>query len=128
MDREEKLQMLQNLNEETLTEEILIPLFSEGMGCKNVTYNHGSLEFGKDIIYCMKDEFDIRKYIGVQVKAKKITASDTDMILRQITGAFGKPFTDLGDGKEKDLSRVVLITSHEFTEEAKESLWSSLKT
>jgi predicted NACHT family NTPase len=128
MKREEKLEMLQNLDEETLTKKFLIPLFSEGRGCKNVQYNHGTLEFGKDIIYYKEDEFDIRKYIGVQVKAEKITTSDTDTIIRQITGAFGKPFTDLGDGKQKELSGVVLITSHEFTEEAKEYLWSSLKT
>ena len=30
------------------------------------------------------------------------------------------------DGKEKDLEKIVLVTSHEFTEKAKESLWRSL--
>ena len=128
MKNNEKLKVLQGLNEKTLTEKILIPLFSEGMGFKNVRYSHGSLEFGKDLVFYEVDIYGNRKYTGVQVKAKKVTTSNTDTILRQITGALGKPFTDLSDGRKKDLNAVILITSYEFTEEAKESLWSSLKT
>ncbi|KYK35213.1 MAG: HEAT repeat domain-containing protein [Theionarchaea archaeon] len=128
MDREEKLEMLQKLDEKTLTKRFLIPLFSEGMECKNVQYTHGVLEFGKDIIYYTEDEFGNRKYTGIQVKTKKITARSNSTIFRQINEAFGGPFTDLSDGKEKDLDRFVLITSHEFTEGAKMSLSRSLKT
>ncbi len=127
MDREKKLKMLQSFNEETLTRRFLIPLFSE-MGCKNIQYTHGNLEFGKDIIYCTKDEFGNRIYTGVQVKKTKVTARSNNTILRQVTEAFGGPFTDSSDGKQKDLDRVVLVTSHEFTEGAKESLTRSLKS
>ena len=127
MDRKAKLEILQRLDEETLTKEFLIPLFSEGMGYKNVQYTHGILEFGRDIIYCAKDEYDNSVYTGVQVKATKVTTRSTDTIIRQINSAFGQPFVDPSDGKKKDIDRVVLITSHEFTEGAKESLWSSLK-
>ena len=41
--------------------------------------------------------------------------------------AFGEPFTDSTDGKKKDLDRVVVLSSNEITEEAKDSLWASLK-
>ena len=127
MEKKEKLRMLQNLDEKKLTEKILIPLFSEGMGCKDVQYTHGVLEFGKDIIYCTKDEFGNPVYTGVQVKKTKITTSSIDKIFRQINEAFGEPFRD-SSGKKKDLDKVVLITSNEFTEGAKESLWRSLKS
>ena len=43
MDRREKMEMLQKLSEKELTKTFLIPLYeSEGMGCKNVEYTHGT--------------------------------------------------------------------------------------
>jgi len=128
MDRKEKLQMLQKLDEKTLTKQFLIPLYeSEGMGCRNVRYTHRKLEFGKDIIYYKEDEYGNRIYTGVQVKRIKITVNKLDNILRQIYEAFGEPFTDLSDGNKKALDRFVVLTSNEFKEEAKDSFWASLK-
>jgi negative regulator of sigma E activity len=41
MNRKDKLNMLQKLNEKTLTKNFLIPLYeSKGMGCKSVRYTH----------------------------------------------------------------------------------------
>jgi HEAT repeat protein len=127
MDKNEKLKILQGLNEKSLTERYLIPLYSEGMKYKNVRYNHGILESGKDVIYYTEDEYGHPVYTGVQVKAAKITSRSIDTMCRQITEALGSPFTDLGDGKKKDLDRIVLVTSHEFKGKAKESFWSSLE-
>ncbi|KYK36111.1 MAG: hypothetical protein AYK19_09530 [Theionarchaea archaeon DG-70-1] len=127
MDKNEKLEMLQQLDEKNLTKRFLIPLHSEGIKGKNVQYTHGILEFGKDIIYYIEDRYGNPVYTGVQVKAKKITARTINTLFRQIYEAFGEPFRDLGDGKKKDLDKLILITSHEFTEGAKESLWRSLK-
>ena len=128
MDRKEKLNMLQVLDEETLTKRFLILLYSEGMGCKNIQYTHGVMESGRDIIYSIEDEYGDPVYTGVQVKRTKITTRSVDNVFRQITEAFGESFTDLSDGKKKDLDRIVLITSNNFTEGAKKSLWNSLKT
>ena len=97
------------------------------MGCKNVRYTHRKLEFGKDIIYSKENEYGIQIYTGVQVKKTKITTSDIDTISRQITEAFGEPFTNLSDDKKKDLDRVVVLSSNEILEEAKDSLWASLR-
>ncbi|MGD2250948.1 MAG: HEAT repeat domain-containing protein [Candidatus Methanofastidiosia archaeon] len=121
MNKEEKLKMLQTLDEKTLTKKVLIPLFSEGMGFKNVQYNHGTLEFGKDIIYYTEDEFGNQKYTGVQVKREKVTTRIVDTVFRQINEAFGGSFTDQSDCKKKDLDKFVLVTSKEFTDGAKES-------
>ena len=128
MNRSEKLKLLQKLSEKDLTVKFLIPLYeSKGMGCKNVRYTHRKLEFGKDIIYSKDNEYGTETYTGVQVKRTKITTSDIDAISRQITEAFDEPFTDSTDGKKKDLDRVVVLSSNEITEEAKDSLWASLK-
>ncbi|MBU7027140.1 MAG: HEAT repeat domain-containing protein, partial [Theionarchaea archaeon] len=128
MNREEKLTMLQKLDEETLTKKFVIPLYeSKKMGCKNVRYTHRILEFGKDVIYYKKDEHGNKKYTGIQVKKTRIATGDVSEILRQIYEAFGKSFADLSDGKEKELDRFVVLTSNEFTQEAKDSIRAALK-
>jgi predicted NACHT family NTPase len=128
MNRKEKLEMLRKLSEKELTQNFLIPLYeSEGMGCKNVRYTHRKLEFGKDIIYYKDDEYGNQIYTGVQVKRTKIATRDIDTIFRQISEAFGETFTDVSDGKKKDLDGFVVLTSNKFLEEAKDSLWASLR-
>jgi HEAT repeat protein/energy-coupling factor transporter ATP-binding protein EcfA2 len=128
MNRKEKLEMLRKLSEKELTQNFLIPLYeSEGMECKNVRYTHRKLEFGKDIIYYKDDEHGNRIYTGVQVKRTKIATRDVDTISRQIFEAFGETFTDMSDGKKKDLDRFVVLTSNKFLEEAKDSLWALLR-
>ncbi|MBU7048325.1 MAG: HEAT repeat domain-containing protein [Theionarchaea archaeon] len=127
MDRSEKLKMLQELNEIPLIKRFLIPLFSEGMGCKDVQYTHGVLENGIDILYYTEDEFGERIYTGVQVKKDKIIKSSISKIFRQITDALGGSFIDLSTGEEINVKRIVLVTSHEFTDAASISLRRSLK-
>jgi predicted NACHT family NTPase len=128
MDRKEKLAILQRLSEKELTKTFLIPLYeSKGMGCKNVRYTHRKLEFGKDVIYYKDDEYGNRIYTGVQVKRTKIATGSVDKIFRQISEAFGEPFTNLSDGKDNDLDQFVVLTSNEILEEAKDSVWASLR-
>ena len=128
MNREEKLKMLQKFDEEPLTKKFVIPLYeSEKMGCKNVQYTHRILEFGKDVIYYKKDEHGNRKYTGIQVKKTRIATGDVSEILRQIHEAFGEPFTNLSDGKKEELDRFVVLTSNEFTQQAKDSIRAALK-
>ncbi|MBE9591878.1 MAG: restriction endonuclease, partial [Proteobacteria bacterium] len=126
MDRKEKLAMLQGLSENELTQKFLITLY-ESMGCKNVRYTHGKSEFGRDIIYYKDDEYGNRIYTGVQVKKTRIMTRDVANIFSQIHEAFAEPFTDLSDGKKKDLDRLVVLTSNEFLEEAKDALFNSLR-
>jgi HEAT repeat protein len=126
MDRAEKLEMLQKLSEKDLATKILIPLY-ESMRFSNVRYTHRKLEFGKDIIYYKDDEYGNRIYTGVQVKKTQIKTGDVADIFRQISEAFGEPFTDLSNGKKHDLDQFIVLTSHEILEEAKDSLWASLR-
>ena len=127
MDRNDKLKMLQELNEKSLRKRFLIPLFSEGMKCKNVRETHGIFEHGIDILYYREDEFGERIYSGAQVKAEKITKSNIPEILCQINDALGGSFTDLCSGEKINVKRIVLMTSHEFTESANQSLRRALQ-
>lgn len=127
MNKIDKIKMLENLTEQELTERILIPLYeSEGMGAKSVRFTHGTLEYGKDIIYYRDDEYGNRIYAGVQVKRTKITTVDVKEIVHQIRKAFGKPFTDV-DGKVQKIDRFVVLTSNKFGVEAQEALWADLR-
>jgi HEAT repeat protein len=126
MDKKAKMEILQKLNEQNLTKKFLIPLF-ESMGYKNVTYQHGRLEFGKDLVCSEDDRFGRRIFTGIQVKATRLKTSTIDGIHRQIREAFGEPFTDLSDGKKQNLDRVIILTSCEFLDDAKKSLWASLR-
>jgi hypothetical protein len=84
MDRKEKLAMLRKLNEKELTKTFLITLFQE-MGFRNVKYNHGVLEYGKDVIYCEETKFHKQKHVGVQVKQGDINTAIAEKIFSQIT-------------------------------------------
>jgi hypothetical protein len=101
MNKDEKLKMLQKLNEKQLTKKFVIPLYeSEGMGYKSIRYTHGILEFGKDVVCYKEDEYGDRIYVGIQVKKTKIGKNDASQVLPQILEAFSEPFTD-SDNKLK---------------------------
>ncbi|MFX0194569.1 MAG: restriction endonuclease [Candidatus Hodarchaeota archaeon] len=60
-----------SLPEETLTRDIIIPLFGQ-MGYKNVRYAHGMVEHGIDIL-CTENTPVGPELCGIQVKAQPIT-------------------------------------------------------
>ncbi|MEM2915556.1 MAG: NACHT domain-containing protein, partial [Candidatus Bathyarchaeia archaeon] len=126
MTKEEKLEMLQGLSEKELTQRFLIPFF-EVMGFKIIRYAHSVLESGKDIVYCEDDIYGKRIYTGVQINKMKIDMSNIDTVFRQVHGAFSEPFTNFSDGEKRELDRLVVLTLNEFTEEARNSLYASLR-
>jgi len=125
MDRKEKLSMLRKLNEKELTKTFLIPLFQE-MGFRNVKYNHGVLEYGKDVIYCEETKFHKLKHVGVQVKQGDINTAIAEKIFSQITEGLSS-FTDLADNnKEKPIDEFLVVTSGVIKEYAREKLSKKL--
>jgi energy-coupling factor transporter ATP-binding protein EcfA2 len=126
MDRKEKLTMLRKLNEKELTKKFLIPLFQE-MGFRNVKYNHGVLEYGKDVIYCEETRFHKQKHVGVQVKQGDIDTAIAEKIFSQIARGMGS-FTDLADNnKQKPIDEFLVVTSGVIKEHARENLSKSLE-
>jgi hypothetical protein len=127
MDKKQKLELLCRLDEKRLTKEILIPLF-EKMGFKDVVYNHGVLEYGKDVIYREDTKFLKHKYVGVQVKSGDIDTKTADKVFCQVTEGLGDPFQDLSDNnKEKAIDEFIVLASGQIKQNARESLSKRLK-
>ncbi|MBI4650092.1 NACHT domain-containing protein, partial [Candidatus Desantisbacteria bacterium] len=126
MNTEQKLEMILKYSEKDFTKKFLIPLYKE-MGFENLKYNHGVLEYGKDVIYSKTDEYGNKKYVGVQVKKGAIDTEIADKIFNQIARGFGKPFTDLLDNnKEKQIDEIIVLTSGDIKENARENISASL--
>jgi energy-coupling factor transporter ATP-binding protein EcfA2 len=126
MDRQEKLEMLRKLSEKELTKTFLIPLFEE-MGFQNVKYNHGVLEYGKDVIYCEETKFHKLKHVGVQVKQGDINTAIAEKVFSQITEGMSS-FIDLADNKkEKPIDEFLVVTSGVIKEYAREKLSKKLE-
>ncbi|KAF5430294.1 putative NTPase, NACHT family domain, partial [Candidatus Methanophagaceae archaeon] len=126
MNRTEKVEMLQKLSEKELTKTFLIPLFQE-MNFKNVKYNHGVLEYGKDVIYCEETRFHKLKHVGVQVKQGDINTTVAEKIFSQITEGMSS-FIDLSDNnKQKPIDEFLVVTSGVIKEHARVKLSKKLE-
>ncbi len=69
-------QHLIQMKEESLTKDVLMPLFCE-MGFRDVEYRHGSQEDGRDIVMWRPDDFHGRVNYAVLAKAGDITGGVT---------------------------------------------------
>lgn len=111
-------------NEKLFTIEILIPLLKR-MNFSSVKYNHGTREFGKDILFSERDKFGSVKHYGVQVKAGDINGkvnSQIDEIIGQIDDCFSVPIKEFGTDNNVFLSEIYIIISGKFTSNAIEKI------
>jgi len=112
------------MTEKEYTSDIIIPLLIN-MGFMEVTYNHGIVEFGKDIIFSEYDRFGNKKYHAAQIKVGDISggneSSITDLI-SHISNAFNYEFPDLITKTDVSISDFFLIVSGKFIGNAKEML------
>lgn len=111
-------------NENDFTVKILLPLF-RNLGFANVKYNHGNQEYGKDIVFARKTEFDDYEHYGVQVKFGDVSGGATGIVnglIEQIKDAFNMPFDDLYTRKCVRVSKVIVAISGKFTNNAVEKI------
>ncbi len=122
---------LSELDERSLREDVLIPLF-KAMGFRDVSLHHGgSLEQGKDIVMWRPEAIQARANYGVVAKVTGITGRATGKssaaeVYTQVKQCFGKPFIDPVTLEERPVDRVLVVTSGEIIKEARESLRSLL--
>ena len=126
-------EQIQKMLESELRKQVLIPLFSQ-MGFRDVIEYHGGAgEQGKDIAMWKPAEFKDRTNFAVVVKATRITgqASAKNGSAREVTfqiqQAFGDPYSDPNTGEPRTVHECYIVSSHEISKEARESIRSALK-
>lgn len=110
--------------ESEFTIKILLPLFRK-LGFVNVKYNHGNKEFGKDVTFARRTEFDEYEYYGVQVKYGDVSGSvtgDINELIAQARDAFSMPFYDVYSRNKVRISKVIIAISGKFTLNAVEKI------
>ena len=98
--------------------------------CFDVRYNHGYDEYGKDITYKYKDNFETVKCGAAQVKFGDISGGaqgDIDIILAQIDDAFNMPFMDIKENKELYIRQLLIVCSGKYTKNAIEKIKNKMK-
>lgn len=91
----------------------------------NVKYNHGNKEYGKDVTFARRTEFDEYEYYGVQVKYGDVSggaSGDINELITQAKDAFSMPFYDVYSRNKVRVSKVIIAVSGKFTLNAVEKI------
>jgi hypothetical protein len=116
-------------NESDFTQRVLVPIIRK-LSFINVRYNHGKREFGKDILFSRRTEFDELEFWGAQVKYGSISGaanSEIDQIISQIDDAFKMPFYDVYTRRKERISKLLIAISGHFTENAIEKICEKIE-
>lgn len=106
--------------ESVFTKELIIPLMQK-MGFQHVRYNHGTTEFGRDVLFSELDRFGNSRRCAAQVKVGDISggaSSLIDTIIAQIDDAFSMPVQGPGQAKNYHISELFIIISGKISENA----------
>ena len=117
-------------NEKDFTLRTVLPILRK-VGFHNVRYNHGKREFGRDAVFVRMTEFNEFEHWGAQVKLGDVQGgadSDIDMLLAQIDDAFKMPFYDLYTKQKQRISKLAIIISGKFTENAVEKICEKIES
>ncbi len=117
-----KLDLLRSLSEATLSTHVIVPLL-EGMGFRDVRYNNGPNERGKDVVGWKPDELGEHMWLAVAAKAKDLTgaAQGNDSIFTaktQIEQALSDSLTSAPSGRAVKMERCWVITSGRIPSDA----------
>jgi len=118
------------VDEQDFALSVVIPLLRK-LGFSNIRYNHGRREFGKDIIFSRRTEFDDFEFWGSQVKYGDISGaanSDIDFVISQVDDAFKVPFYDLYTKRKERISKLLIVISGSFTENAIEKICEKIES
>lgn len=101
-----------------------MPLFRD-LGFRDVKFTHGPDEYGKDIVFSEIDQFGVRGNYAALVKVTNILGQaeqSINEIFRQIEDALLVPVTDILEKLERPINAIYVITSKQFTRNAKEKI------
>jgi hypothetical protein len=117
-------------NEKEFTLRTVLPILRK-LRFQNVRYSHGKREFGKDILFARITEFQEIEHWGAQVKFGDIAGgadAEIDTLLGQIDDAFKMPFYDLYTKQKQRISKLAIIVSGKFTENAIEKICEKIES
>lgn len=115
-------------NEKLFTLKTVIPLLRK-LGFQNVRYNHGTREFGRDVIFSRYTEFGEFEYWAVQTKFGDVSGNASSIIntiIGQIDDAFKMPFHDIYSRQQQRISRLLIVISGKFSNNAIEKICESI--
>ena len=126
----ESFKVSESESEKDFTLRVVIPVLRK-LDFSNVKYNHGKREYGKDIVFSRITEFDEVEHWAAQVKFGDIRGganSDIDEIFSQVEDAFKMPYYDLYTKTKVRPSKVCVIVSGKFTENAIEKICEKIES
>jgi hypothetical protein len=101
------------------------------LGFKNVRFSHGKREFGRDVVFTRITEFHDLEFWGAQVKFGDVKGganAEINELLGQIDDAFKMPFYDLYTKRKQHISRLAIIISGKFTDNAIEKICQKIES
>lgn len=117
-------------NEKEFTLGTVLPILRK-LGFLNVRYSHGKREFGKDVLFARITELHEIEHWAAQIKFGNIgggAGAEVDTLLGQIDDAFGMPFHDLYSKQKQHISKLAIITSGRFTDNAIEKICEKIQS
>jgi hypothetical protein len=117
-------------NEKDFTLRTVLPILRK-LGFLNVRYHHGKREFGRDVLFARFTEFQELEHWGAQIKFGDVSGgaqSEVDGMLGQIDDAFKMPFHDLYTRQQQRVSKLAVIISGRFTENAIEKICEKIES
>jgi hypothetical protein len=117
-------------NETEFTVRVVLPILRK-LGFCNIKYNHGKREYGKDVVFARLTEFHELEHWGAQVKFGNVdggAGSEVDKIISQTDDAFKMPFYDIYTRQQQRISKLAIIISGKFTENAIEKICEKIES
>ena len=117
-------------SEKEFTLGTVLPILRK-LGFQNVRYNHGRREYGRDVLFARMTEFQDVEYWGAQVKFGDISGAaeaDVNELIAQADDAFKMPFYDLYTKQKQRISKLAIVISGKFTENAIEKICEKIES
>lgn len=120
----------ESTDEREFTPRTVLPILRK-LDFKNVRYSHGKREFGRDVLFARITEFQDLEFWGAQVKFGDVKGganAEIDELLGQIDDAFRMPFYDLYTKRKQHISKLAIIISGRFTDNAIEKICEKIES
>jgi hypothetical protein len=113
------------LSEDNFTNDYVLPMLRARY--RGVYYNHGTDEFGRDVLFWHIDEMGDRRDKGAQIKIGNISGSTGSVqeLIGQARAAFSVPMID-ESSVQRNICELYIITSGQIASNAKTQILTGL--